>query len=150
VAAPTEVFQLCHDVDRRPEWDERVSRVELISGSSIRRGTLVRIDVTTSRGPLFTWEGEYADYQFPSRSSVRVLDAAPSSYFESGSETWEVRKSNGDTRITVIWEYEPRGFLRRILDVVRKGVTRSAIRRSLIKLKKILEEDIAIEERNSL
>jgi hypothetical protein len=34
--------------------------------------------------------------------------------------------------------------------VVRKGVTRSAIRRSLIKLKKILEEDIAIEERNSL
>ncbi len=139
MAEPADIFRLCHDVDRRPEWDERVSRAELLSRSSIRTGGLIRIDADTSRGPLFTWEGEYVDYQFSTRSRVNVLDAAPSSYFESGSETWELKRQNETIRFTLIWDYEPRGFLERILDVIRRSATRSAIQRSLQNLKKMCE-----------
>ena len=139
-AAPAVVFRVCHDLDRRPEWDERVVSTELITSPPIRRGSLVRIDAGRSGQFLFTWEGEYTHYQWPSGSAVRVLDAAPSSPFKSGTEKWELRQSGDGTHFTLIWEYQPRGFVARLAYALgRRAATRRAIRRSLQNLKRLVE-----------
>ena len=139
-AAPADVFRYCHDVAHRPDWDERVVRVELLTPAPIRRGTLVRVDAGRSGKFLFCWDAEYADFQFPSASMLRVLDAAPSSPFVTGSEGWDFSRVGSGTRLTVTWEYEPRGFLGRVFDALgRRSSTRSAIRRSLANLKAAIE-----------
>jgi len=139
-AAPMTVFRLCHDFARRPEWDDRVVGIELITPAPVRRGSLVRIEAGRSGQFLFTWDAEYVDYQLPSGSTLKVIDAAPSSPFKSGAETWQFSKSADGTQFILTWEYQPRGFIARILDAVgRRSATRRAIRRSLSRLKKLVE-----------
>ena len=138
--APTTVFRLCHDLDRRLEWDERVVGAEMISPSPVRRGSLIRIDAGRAGQYQFTWDAEYINYQLPSGSTLKVIDAAPSSPFQSGTETWKLDHVSGGTRFTLIWEYQPRGFLGRIADALgRRRATQNAIRRSLANLKALLE-----------
>ena len=139
-AAPAAVFRFCHDAAHRPEWDERVTRVELLTPKPVRRGTLVRIDAGRSGKFLFSWDAEYAEFQFPTSSTLRVIDAAPSSPFGDGTETWEFGPAGGGTRFTLVWEYKPRGFFARIADSLGgRASTRRAIRRSLASLKDLLE-----------
>ena len=139
-AAPTAVFKLCHDIARRPEWDARVVGVELLTPAPIRRGSLVRIEAGRAGKFLFSWDAEYVSYQFPSGSTLKVLDAALSSPFIAGSETWQFSKSGDGTRFTLVWEYRPRGFIARIADVLgRRSAARRAIRRSLKNLKSLIE-----------
>ena len=139
-AAPMTVFRLCHDLERRPEWDERVVGVETITPPPIRRGSLIRIDAGRAGQFLFTWEAEYTTYQLPSASNLKVIDAAPSSYFKSGSEKWDLSQSGGGTRFTLTWEYQPNGIVARITDALgRRSATRRAIRRSLENLKALAE-----------
>jgi hypothetical protein len=139
-AAPATVFRFCHDVDHWPEWDERVVGAELLSGAPLRRGTLVRIDAGRSGKFLYSWDAEYAEFQFPHNSTLKVLDAAPSSPFRSGSESWEFSKAGNGTRFTVVWEYQTRGFIARIGDALgRRAATRHAIKRSLANLKALME-----------
>lgn len=138
--SPTDVFNLCHDLARRTEWDERVVGVEMITPAPIRRASLIRIDAGRAGQFLFTWEGEYINYQFPSSSTLKVIDAAPSSPFKAGTESWEFSRSGGGTQFSLTWEYQPRGFLARIADVLgRRATTRRAIRRSLANLKTLIE-----------
>ena len=141
IAVPrSDLFRFCHDVERRPEWDERVEQMTLLTASPIRRGTLFRIDARPVRGPVFSWEGEYVDYQYLDSSTVRVIDAAPSSHFKAGREKWRFSSSHGRTQFTLLWEYDVRGFLGRILDLLgRRAATHQAIRRSLINLKDMIE-----------
>ncbi len=139
-AAPANVFRFCHDPARRPEWDERVIRVELLTNPPVRRGTLFRVDAGRSGRFAFTWDAEYTEFQFPTSSTVRVLDAALSSPFGTGSESWQFSSVSGGTRFTLVWDYKPRGFLARLADALgRRASTRRAIRRSLANLKAILE-----------
>jgi uncharacterized protein YndB with AHSA1/START domain len=139
-AAPLTVFRLCHDLERRPEWDERVVGIELITPAPVRRGSLVRIDAGRAGQYLFTWEAEYADLQLPSGSTLKVIDAAPSSPFKSGTETWKFDHTGSGTRLTLAWEYQPRGIFARIGDALSgRRATQSAIRRSLKNLKALLE-----------
>lgn len=139
-AAPATVFRFCHDIARRPDWDERVVGVELLTSAPVRRGTLVRIDAGRSGRFLFSWDAEYASYQFPSGSTLKVLDAAPSSPFRAGTETWKFSQSGGETRFTLIWDYQPRGFIARVADALgRRTATHRAIRRSLENLKTLIE-----------
>ncbi len=139
-AAPANVFRFCHEPEKRPDWDERVTRVELLTSKPVRQGTLVRFDIGQAGGALFSWDGEYVRFQYPLGSTVRVLDAAPSSPFKSGTETWEFSATAMGTRVTVIWEYSPRGLLARIGDALGgRGSARRAIRRSLANLKKLVE-----------
>ncbi len=139
-AAPMTVFRFCHDLERRPEWDERVVGGELITKPPIRRGSLVRIDAGLSGQYKYTWDAEYTDYRSPSGSTLKVLDAAPSSPFTSGTETWQFSQTSGGTRFILIWEYQPRGFITRISDALgRRAATARAIRRSLKNLKTIIE-----------
>lgn len=145
-AAPATVFRFCHDVTRRPDWDERVVCVELLTPKPIRLGTLLRVDAARSGAFVFVWDAEYVEFQFPSSSTVRVIDAAPSSPFVAGSESWRFSSSGssgptgGGTRFALVWDYQPRGFLARITDALgRRGSTRRAIRRSLANLKAMIE-----------
>jgi uncharacterized protein YndB with AHSA1/START domain len=139
-AAPAAVFKFCHDPAHRPEWDERVTRVQLLTSKPIRRGTLVRIDAGRSGTYLFSWDAEYAEYHFPSSSALRVIDAAPSSPFSSGTESWQFSSADGGTRFAIVWEYKPRGIIARISDALgRRASTRRAIHRSLANLKELLE-----------
>ena len=141
-AAPTTVFRFCHDLDRRPDWDERVVGVETITPGPVRRGSLIRIDAGRSGRFLFTWDAEYTSYQLPGGSTLKVIDAAPSSPFRSGTETWEFSLSGSGTRFTLTWDYQPRGFIARIADALgRRGATRRAIQRSLENLKALIEAD---------
>jgi len=141
-APPVDVFRFCHDTEKRTEWDERVVHVELLTSPPIRRGTLIRVDVGRSGKFLFTWEGEYTGFRSPFESTVRVLDAAPSSPFKTGSESWEFGVSDEGARFTLTWEYAPRHWLARIIDALwRRSATRRAIRRSLAKLKALIEAD---------
>jgi uncharacterized protein YndB with AHSA1/START domain len=139
-AAPMIVFRFCHDLARWPEWNARVVGTEMITSGPVRRGSLIRIDAGRSGQYRFTWEAEYVSYQMPSGSTLKVLDAAPSSPFKSGMETWQLSHVPGGTRFTLIWEYEPRGFISRVTDALGgRSATQRAIRRSLNNLKALIE-----------
>ena len=139
-APPATVFRYCHDLDRWPEWDERVVGVEPITGKPIRTGSLIRIDAGRSGQYLFTWDAEYLRYYMPTESALRVLDAAPSSPFKTGTLTWRFEQSSRGTLFTIIWEYQPRGFLARIGDALgRRRATQGAIHRSLENVKNRIE-----------
>jgi uncharacterized protein YndB with AHSA1/START domain len=143
-ARPTSVFRFCHDPDRRPEWDERVSRMKILTPKPIRRGTVVRVDAQPPAGDVFSWEGEFKEYHFPSSSRLEVIDVAPSSHFVEASEEWDFRRSDNGTDLTVLWEYRPRGILGRLLDAaVRRSSTARAIAQSLENLKSIVEDEAA-------
>lgn len=139
-ATPAIVFRFCHDAAHRAEWDERVTRAQLLSSEPVRRGTLLRIDAGRSGKFLFSWDAEYSEFQFPYSSTLRVLDAAPSSPFKTGTESWTFGPAGGGTRFTLVWEYKPRGFFARIADALgQRAATRRAIRKSLANLKGLLE-----------
>lgn len=141
-APPTALFRLCHDAARRPEWDERVVSVELLTPQPTRAGTLLVIDARHSNGPVFSWEAEYVSFQFPSRSELRVIDAAPSAWFSASREEWQFSSVGDGARFTLVWDYEPRGFLGRILNVLgRRASMRGDIRRSLANLRAMIESD---------
>lgn len=139
-ASASDVFRLCHDIDRRSDWDQRIPRAKLLTPGSIRRGSVIRFDTRPALGDVFSWDAEVVQYSFPTRSRLKVVDVAPSSSFVSGSETWRLNSSGGATRLTLVWEYEPRGLRGRVLDLLmRRRATRQAIRRSLQDLKHTLE-----------
>ena len=141
IAAPrADVFRFCHNLDQRPHWDERVVGTEMITPAPIRRGSLVRIDAGRGGDFDFTWDGEYTEYSLPRRSTLIVLDAAPSSPFKSGTEIWEFTKVETGTRLSLTWEYQPSGLRASISDVLgRRSNTRRAIQRSLKNLKSLVE-----------
>jgi hypothetical protein len=139
-AAPSVVFKFCHDLARWPEWDERVVGVELLSSKPVRRGALLSVDAGRSGKYLFSWDAEYAEFQFPHNSKLRVVSAALSSPFDAGSESWRFSSVGGSTRFTLVWDYQPRNFFARIADTLgRRASTRRAIRRSLANLKAMVE-----------
>lgn len=144
-AGATTVFRLCHDVDRRPDWDGRVTRAQVITPKPIRRGSVIRFDTRPAGGSVFSWDGEVVEYHFPSSSKLRVVDVAPSSSFVSGTETWRFSSSGqpaSATRFTLVWDYKPRGIVGRVLDLLfRRGATRRAIAQSLENLKGIIEDE---------
>jgi hypothetical protein len=91
-------------------------------------------------GAVFSWEGEFVTYSFPSNSTLEVIDTAPSSYFVAGSEEWHFERSGPGTLFTLIWDYRPRGIIGRLADaLVRRGSIRRAIRQSLKNLKEMAE-----------
>ena len=139
-AAPVTVFKFCHDVARWPEWNDRVVGVELLSPKPVRRGTLLSIDAGRAGKFSFSWDAEYTEFQFPRGSTLRVINAAPSSPFKTGSESWKFDSVGGGARFTVAWDYEHRNFITRIADALgQRAATRSGIRRSLANLKAMVE-----------
>jgi hypothetical protein len=139
-AAPMTVFRFCHDLARWPEWNTRVVDTEMITSGPVRRGSLIRIDAGRSGQYRFTWEAEYVSYQMPGGSTLKALDVAPSSPFKSGTETWQLSQVAAGTRFTLIWEYEPKGFISRVTDALGgRSATQRAIRRSLKNLKTLIE-----------
>ena len=140
---PSGVFRFCHDMDRRPDWDERVTRAKIITPKPVRTGTVIRVDSLPPRGgPVFSWEGAFVTYSYPSSSRLVVIDAAPSSYFANATEEWSFSRSDGGTQVRLVWEYQPRGILGRITDplVTRRSVRR-AINQTLDNLQRALQDE---------
>lgn len=141
-SSSSKVFQLCHDPAKRAEWDERVVRMELITPTPVRQGTLIQVDAGRGGSFAYSWEGEYTSFQYPTNSKVRVMDAAPSSPFKSGTEGWTFSPMGGATRFTLAWEYKPRNFFSRVGDALGgQASARRAVRRSLANLKAMIEAD---------
>jgi uncharacterized protein YndB with AHSA1/START domain len=140
-APPSEVFRFCHDATHRPDWDEQVMRVELLTSPPIRQGTLLRIDARYGGRSVFSWDAEYIGFQFPMSSQVRVIDTASSSPFSAGSESsWQFSSVGSGTRFTWTWDYRPRGILAGILDRLGgQASTRRAMKNSLANLKAMIE-----------
>jgi hypothetical protein len=91
---------------------------------------------------VFSWEGEFAEFHFPSSAKIKVIDVAPSSHFVDGSEQWVFQRSGDGTELSLVWTYRPRGILGRILDlVVRRRAIRRAIGESLENLKEMIEAE---------
>ncbi len=140
--SPAILFKLCHDLKRRPEWDELISHAELLSPPPLRRGSLLRIDSGESISSVYTYDAEMAAYQFPSQSSMQVLDAAASSPFVSGTMHFSFDSAPQGTRFTLTWDYKPRGILGRLKNLLgRATMTRRAIQRSLQNLKELAETE---------
>ena len=100
------------------------------------------IDAGRSGEFHFTWEAEYERYQFPSSSTVKAYDVAPSSPFKTSTEEWSFTKTGDGTRLTLTWEYKPRSLIARLLDVVmRRAGNRHAVQRSLQNLKRVIEAE---------
>lgn len=140
-SSQAEVFRFCHDVARRPDWDEQVARVELLTPPPIRQGSLLRFDASEAGRSVFSWDAEVVSFKFPHSSQLRVIDAASSSPFARGSQlSWQFSSVGGHTRFTWLWDYQPRGFIARILDRLGgQASTRRAIHNNLNKLKAMLE-----------
>ena len=141
-AGPADVFRFCHDAASRPDWDEQVMRVELLTPPPMRQGTLFRIDAKPAVGSsVFSWDAEIITYHFPFNSRVRVLDTAYSSPFAPGSElSWEFSSAAGGTRVTWTWVYKTRGFFASVRDKLGgRGATQRAISKSLKNLKAMIE-----------
>jgi uncharacterized protein YndB with AHSA1/START domain len=113
VAAPAdEVFRVLTDVERLPEWNRRIQRVEE------RPDDLVK-------GAEWTVIVRVAGQSFPSRSVVLALDrgARRFSYRSKRVDrnptftewTWTVAPDGDGAVVTVEWELHPSGFLRRHL-----------------------------------
>jgi uncharacterized membrane protein len=143
-AGATTVFRFCHNMDRRPEWDERVTRAQVLTPRPVRRGSVIRFDTEPAAGAVFSWDAEVVEYHFPSSSKVDVVDVAPSSSFVSGSETWRFSSSGGapgTTHLDLTWDYKPRGIVGFLLDLlVRRRSTRRAVAQSLENLKGMIED----------
>ncbi len=139
-AARADVFRFCHDFTKRSEWDEQVVDIELLSPKPIRQGTLLRFDAKMG-GSIFSWDGEFMDYQMLQSSRIRAIDTAPTSPFAAGSELkWEFSQVDGGTRLNWVWEYKPRGIIATIIDFLgRRSATHRAIKRSLANLKTLVE-----------
>ena len=143
-AGPMSVFRFCHDLEHRPDWDERVTSAQMLTPGPLRSGSVIQYDTRPSMGDVFSWEGEIVEHRYPSKSRLRVIDAAPSSSFVSGSESWQFNSVERSTRVTYVWDYKPRGIIGKVLDpLVRRGATRRAIKRSLENLKKAVEAQLA-------
>ncbi len=142
--SPRAVFRFCHDTDRRPEWDERVTRVKIITPGPVRRGSVARFDTPPPRGGgVFSWEGEFVAYTHPTGSRLAVIDAAPSSYFVDATEEWSFTGSAEGTRVSLTWEYTPRGIVGRITDALGgRRSTRRAVGESLANLKRMLQAEM--------
>jgi hypothetical protein len=140
-ANQSDVFRFCHNIAVRPEWDEQVTHIEVLSHPLIRSGTLLRIDGRHAGGAVFTWDAEVVSYHFPQGSKIRVLDVAASSPFAPGSEiSWEFSSVGGSTRLTWVWSYQPKGILARISNSLGGGASaRRAIKNSLSNLKTMME-----------
>jgi len=136
------IEEVCHDMDRRPEWDERVSRAEVLTTGPVRRGTVIRFDSDPAVGNVFSWDAEVVHFHYPSSATLEVIDVAPSSSFAGGSETWRFDGSAQSTRLTVVWEYRPKGLIGRLLDfLVGRRANAGALKQSLRNVKTAMEDE---------
>ncbi len=138
IAAPrVNVFKLCQQLNRWPDWNEQVAHVKMISPAPMRSGSWLRIDSKPGRGSVFSWDAELLEIQIPSSLRLRVMDAASSSPFGPGSElTWRLESVGNSTRFTWRWDYKTQGFISNIKDKLGgHSAARRAIRQSLENLK---------------
>lgn len=139
-AARADVFRFCHDITAWPDWHDQIVSAELLTPPPLRSGSLLRIDEEVG-GTVFSWDAEYISFQMPTGSRLKVIDAARSSPFRVGSElSWKFEPAGSGTLFSWRWDYRPYGFWASLADKFgRRAATQRAIKRSLVKLKELIE-----------
>lgn len=88
IDAPVElVWALTQSAERRPEWDRRVERVELLNAESQRKGTIMRT-IGKAWGRPFHMDLETVGFDIGRRCSV-LLVGAQGMPFVKGGGTWK-------------------------------------------------------------
>lgn len=88
IDAPIElVWVLTQSAERRPEWDARVERVELLNSESQQKGTIMRT-VGKAWGRPFYMDLKTVAFDIGQRCAV-VLVGAEGMPFDKGGGTWK-------------------------------------------------------------
>ena len=125
-AAPADVFAYLHDADARGRWDAMSDLVRL-EGERPAPGARLHF---RGRRTAPSWVGEYAVYEPPRRSVVRLVEGVGMP-FTDFTQTLAVDRAEGAARVTFVLEYTPRGVMRFLDAVTVRPRMERAARRSL-------------------
>jgi uncharacterized protein YndB with AHSA1/START domain len=125
-APPADVFAYLHDADARGRWDAMADLVRL---EGERPAPGVRLHFR-GRRTAPSWVGEYASYEPPRRSVVRLVEGVGMPFTEL-TQTLAVDRAEGAARVTFTLEYTPRGVMRALDAVTVRPRMERAARRSL-------------------
>ena len=99
-ARPTTVFAFLTNLERVPEWDQRVTSVRKMTQGQLRSGVILRSTLTVD-GEAVHADDEVTDYDPPNRLGLRSVLGSTDSIFYTLSEI-----DNGDTAIDVVLTYD--------------------------------------------
>jgi hypothetical protein len=129
-APAPDVFDLLVDVDRLPEWNQRIDHVIQAPPGPLEEGTEWVIEMRAMGS------------RWPSRARALRVDRSAGA-FEHRSVTddgnpsyvlwsWQVTPTSGGSILTVTWAVHPRSFWRRLLLArVRRGFLAAEVRTSV-------------------
>ena len=143
IDAPIEiVWALTQSAERRPEWDGRVSRVELLNADTQKKGTIMRT-LGKAWGRPFYFDLETVVFEPGSKCAV-VLVGSKGMPFVKGGGTWKYEEL-GDTRcrFRATQNFTPKDtLLGRIADrFMYQSYLARMTEQSLKLLKKVAEAD---------
>ena len=143
IDAPIEiVWALTQSAERRPEWDGRVNRVELLNADTQKKGTIMRT-LGKAWGRPFYFDLETVVFEPGSKCAV-VLVGSKGMPFVKGGGTWKYEEL-GDTRcrFRATQNFTPKDtLLGRIADrFMYQSYLARTTEQSLKLLKKVAEAD---------
>ena len=106
-ASPGDVFAYLHDPQARARWD-RMSDLVRLEADAPAKGVRVHF---RGRRTAPSWVGEFAAYDPPRRSVIRLVEGVGMPFTEF-TETITVKAEGRGSRIDMTIEYTPRGLLR--------------------------------------
>lgn len=143
LAPPEAVWDYVQDNTKRGEWDSSVVRVEKVTEGPLRAGSVIHI-VTPPGGKMaFFWDGEYASYDRPRRSAVKMIRSTGFHPFSAMAGSWQYEAHGQDgtqTKFAMIMNYKLKwGIFGALLDALFiRRIIRATLKDSLRRLKERL------------
>ena len=106
--SPSDLWELMRDVALRPHWDATVRSVVREDGDKEGMTTRLYYVAPLPLGFRWSWEGEYASFQPPHTSSVRMMKGSSLRPFKSLAGTWILRPDGEGTLLRIVVSFEPR------------------------------------------
>lgn len=143
IDAPVEVvWALTQSAERRPEWDGRVERVELLNADTQKKGTIMRT-LGSAWGKPFYFDLETVVFEACSKCSVTLVGSRGMPFVKGGG-TWKYEElGESRCRFRATQNFNPRDtLLGRIADkLLYQPYLVRTTNQSLIRLKKVAEAD---------
>jgi len=124
--SPAEVFAFLHAPERRQEWDSMVDLARL-EGDVPAAGVRLHL---RGRRTAPSWVGEYAEFDPPRRSVLRLIDGVGMP-FSAFSQTITVAPRKGGSTVSLRLEYQVRGPARALEQFTLRPRLAGAARKSL-------------------
>jgi uncharacterized protein YndB with AHSA1/START domain len=125
-ASPAEVFAFLHAPDHRQEWDAMVDLARL-EGDALAAGARLHL---RGRRTAPSWVGEYAEFDPPRRSVLRLVDGVGMP-FSAFSQMLAVAPRKGGSSVSLRLEYQVRGPARLLEPLTLRPRLAGAVRKSL-------------------